>query len=571
MLAIEIELLSGRYVATEVTDRSRAEWPPHPARFFSALVAALHDHEPVDPDERRALLWLEQQPAPELDVELHIDDRVGRRQVRSVFVPVNDVTLVGDPEAAVREAQERLAKLEQGGQDNEVATAVRRARKELVKQRAKFSAFIAAQRVVDRTPTARAIKAAEALLPDRRIRQERTFPIVVPERSTFAFLWTGTTPANHVEALQQLCDRVTRLGHSSSLVRCMLVDRSIEPSLVPRSTGQHVLRVVGPGQLARLEALYERHQAVDARVLPARPQRYGTPEADVPQGPHSVFTDEWIVLERIGGGRPLSSRGSHLAVGLRQALIDVHGKEELPPVISGCHPSGEQSHKPHVAFVALPWVGHEHADGSVQGMALVAPRVITAGEREAFLRLLAKWEAERGDVTDDYSVGLDTPSGLGRPLQVQIRRVEVPSKAALRATRWCRPSHRYITATPIALDRHPGKLRSNVHRAAHKAADEAETSIADACERIGLPRPLHVSISFTPLLSGAQHVRQFAPWPPWRGETRRALVHADIVFPVAVRGPVLLGAGRYFGLGLCLPVALLPSETRTAGPGATPS
>ena len=49
MLTIEVELLAGRYAATEHNDRSRAEWPPHPARFFSAMVAALHDREPVDP------------------------------------------------------------------------------------------------------------------------------------------------------------------------------------------------------------------------------------------------------------------------------------------------------------------------------------------------------------------------------------------------------------------------------------------------------------------------------------------------------------------------------------------
>ncbi len=91
MLAIEVELLTGRYAATAHNDRGRAEWPPHPARFFSALVAALHDHEEVDQAERAALLWLEQQSAPSLWVDP--ESRVGRRQVQDVYVPVNDVTL----------------------------------------------------------------------------------------------------------------------------------------------------------------------------------------------------------------------------------------------------------------------------------------------------------------------------------------------------------------------------------------------------------------------------------------------------------------------------------------------
>jgi len=35
--------------------------------------------------------------------------------------------------------------------------------------------------------------------------------------------------------------------------------------------------------------------------------------------------------------------------------------------------------------------------------------------------------------------------------------------------------------------------------------------------------------------------------------TPRACVHAEIEFTEPVRGPVLVGAGRYFGYGLCLP------------------
>ena len=79
MLAIEVELLCGRYAATAHNDRNQAEWPPHPARFFSALVAVLHENEPVDPVERDALLWLEQQSPPSLDVDLEANGDVGRR------------------------------------------------------------------------------------------------------------------------------------------------------------------------------------------------------------------------------------------------------------------------------------------------------------------------------------------------------------------------------------------------------------------------------------------------------------------------------------------------------------
>jgi CRISPR-associated protein Csb2 len=555
MLVIEVELLAGRYAATQHNDRSRAEWPPHPARFFSALVAALHDREPVEDAERHALLWLEKQDPPQLDVDLDVDERIGRRDVRAVFVPVNDVTLVGDdPERELCKKRAELEGLVALVQTQETVAQVKRAGKALEREKKKLAEFLAAQQIAPPHPSKEDLKRGIGLLPERRNRQERTFPVIVPERTSFAFLWPTAEPRVHMDALRRLCDRVTRLGHSSSPVRCAIINRPIKPTLVPQDGGERVLRVVGPKQLERLEQAHARHRAIDARVLPARPQRYGRPLNGRPEMRRSIFTDDWIVFERVSGQRPLASRGSDLALALRRALIEIHGKEDLPTMLSGHETDGKRSIDPHVAFVALPWVGHEYADGSVQGLALVLPRSMTSKDRERLLRLLAKWEVERGDANDGYTVELGTTADLPHPIRLRLRRIEAPSKVTLNAARWCKASRRFVTVTPIALDCHPGNLRSNTDRAAHKAAAEAESSIAQACERIGLPRPSKVAVSLAPLLPGAQHIRQFAPWPPQRSRTRRARVHAEIEFLERVRGPVLIGAGRYFGLGLCLPI-----------------
>ena len=40
MLTIAVELLTGSYDAGDADDRRLAEWPPHPARLFCAMVAA---------------------------------------------------------------------------------------------------------------------------------------------------------------------------------------------------------------------------------------------------------------------------------------------------------------------------------------------------------------------------------------------------------------------------------------------------------------------------------------------------------------------------------------------------
>lgn len=532
MLAIEVELLAGRYAATAHNDRRSAEWPPHPARFFSALVAALHDHEPVDPVEREALLWLEQQAAPLLCVDP--ESKVGRRQVQDVYVPVNDVTLGSD--AIIREAEAKLV------EQARTPTAKRKA--EAALKKAKEDAI-----AIDMKYSDKALKTAISLMPERRTRQVRTFPVVIPETPTFSFLWPAADPSPHRAALERLCERVTRLGHSSSLVRCTIVGQHATPTLVPSDEGDVVLRVVGSGQLGRLDQAFVHHQGEKSRVLPARPQRYSaafkTPVA--PPATASLFSADWILFERVGGSRPLASRATDLARALRGALIELHGTQDLPATLAG-HSDNAPTNQPHLAFVPLPFVGHEHADGALMGCALVLPRTLPSNDRAVLLRLIAKWEKERAN-----DRGCLTLAG-GTLLPLHIRRVDVSARAALDPMRWCRPSTRFITATPIALDKNPGNLRSNQERTAHRAALEAQQSVSDACLRVVGARPSSVEVSLAPLLPGGQHVRDFLPWPGRPGRTPRVRVHADIQFDRPVRGPLLLGAGRYFGLGLCLPV-----------------
>lgn len=550
MLAIEIELLTGRYAATAHNDRGRAEWPPHPARFFSALVAALHDHEEVDQTERAALLWLEQQSAPSLWVDSK--SRVGTRQVQEVYVPVNDVTLGLDSE--IRSAEEAL-------QQADCASSRKAAEKRLATARS-------APLMVDPSPSLTALETATAIMPapfigyggkkdgrlqrqEGRTRQVRTFPVVLPETPTFAFLWRDADATEHRRALERLCARVTRLGHSSSLVRCHVVDRDISPTLVPSDDGDTTLRVIGAGQLERLDSSFtqRRGDGDENYVLPARSQRYRSVSKIVVSTTHaeSLFSTDWVVFERVGGSRPVSSRSTDLARALRGALLEQHGDKGLPATLSG-HTESGPTDQPHVAFVPLPFVGHEHADGAIMGCALVLPRQLAASDRETLLRLVAKWEMERSDTRSNLTL-----AGGSLPPFI-VRRVDVSAKTSLSPELWCRASTRFISATPIALDRNPGNLRSNQDGTARKAALEAQHSISDACLHVVGVRPVWVEVSLGPLLPGAQHVRDFLPWPGRPGRTPRVRVHADIRFEERVRGPLLLGAGRYFGLGLCLPV-----------------
>lgn len=549
MLTIEVELLSGRYAATAHDDRSRAEWPPHPARFFSALVAVFYEQARVDEIERDALLWLERQPAPSLNVDLEVSERVGHRDVRDVYVPVNDVSLIGDAEKPLRDARAAMTSL--------AGAELKQAQKLVAREEKNLAKAIADLHVTDDAPPKSAIDTATALMPHRRTRQVRSFPVVFPRQPTFSFIWEQTPSEEIRTALSRLCDRVTRLGHSSSLVRCAIIAGPIVPNLVPTEEGTIVLRTVGPGQLARLDEAFLRHKGVESRILPALPQRYGRPRS-TEGGATAIsgsFSDEWIIFERVGGARPLSSRGTDLSLALRRALIEQHGTQPLSHALSGHRQDGGPADFPHVAFVSLPFVNHEHADGSLQGCAVVLPRGFSEVDRTTLFRMIAMWERDRS--VEPNSV-MELAGGTLQP--VKVKRMDLPTKLSSRAETWSRVARRFVTALPIALDKNPGNLRSNKLQTAHKAAVEAQRFVADACEHIGLPRPISVEISASPFLAGAQPVRAFLPWPKQPGRIPRVKVHADIRFDVDVRGPVILGAGRFYGLGLCLPV---PGESRS--------
>lgn len=554
MLGIEVELLGGRFVASTYNDREMAEWPPHPARLYSALVATWAETEPHSAQslaERSALEWLEAQPAP--DIVADALSKVARRTVMPVFVPVNDTGVIKQPERErelLARAQEELA---------EASTVTARDRATTAVQKAQAALGTATRR--NTAPPQRYAPAevaeAESLLPEHRGRQARTFPSVTPPTPRVRYVWRVEAPAEVAAGLAALTGRLVRLGHSSSLVASRLVGDHPPPSyVVDEAEGDLVLRWVAKGQFGRLQEAYARHQEIEPRVMPAIFVNYreagATPQQAVVNG---VFSTEMTVFARVGGPRlPITS-----AVGVARQLsraLQSCADQPVAEVISGHAPDGSPSQRPHLAVVPLPFVGHRHGDGGIRGIAVVLPRELPTAERRAVMvaiaRLEAQARADSGSEEDPPVVSLH----LGDSGSLRLQRVAWtdPGLAALRASTWSRPAREWITATPIALDENPGDLHDDNPERRAKAFAEAEACVARAVEHIGLPRPDHVEVSRSVLLPGSAKPRSFPRFPVSRERPQRVLVHARLVFGAPVRGPVLLGAGRYLGLGLCRPM-----------------
>jgi CRISPR-associated protein Csb2 len=108
----------------------------------------------------------------------------------------------------------------------------------------------------------------------------------------------------------------------------------------------------------------------------------------------------------------------------------------------------------------------------------------------------------------------------------------------------------WASCTPIVLDRH---LKGTANEAREQ---EVGQLVRQACRNIGLPEPSRVAAGKHSALEGSPSAYPSgrAPrWVRWRVPESlgsRQLIHAVIEFVEPVRGPVILGAGRFVGLGL---------------------
>jgi len=554
VLAVDVELLTYRYVATAYNTRLEAEWPPHPARLFSALVAT-HFAEPEPrAEERAALEWLEGLGAPLIRAAV-----AAPREVVTVFVPVNDagMTNVDAEAAACDEAAAAVEALREGDPKE-----LQKARKELERAEKRLAAAIAKNTAVPKGGGNPATGAK--VLPEHRVRQPRTFPSVTPYDPVVTFAWPAAEPSEGQRAaLAALLQRVVRLGHSSSLVAASLQDTFDEdPSSKllwrPSPSGEAILRGIQPGQLAALERSFALHRETEPRVMPARFERYSTrPLVGAVAVPRSVFSDDWLVLRRVGGPALPMTAAAGVARRLRRALMSFGG-DPVPELLAGHRADRRPLERDHVAVVPLPFVAHQQASaarssvsGTIQGVALVLPRAVDEDERRAIYRRVAAWEDE-ARLEDEDAPAL--PLKLGPLGVLELERVEwgaVP--ASLRSATWAAESRVWASATPLALDRYPGELRSRDPATLAAALGEAAEIIRRACERIGLPAPERVEVLPAAPLTGAAKAQAYPRYPEDESKQRRILTHARLIFDQPVGGPILLGAGRYLGLGLFRP------------------
>ena len=498
-LAIEVTFATGRYVAADVNNREQPEWPPHLARVFAALVEAWarYGSDPPDLDEQAALEWLERQRDPTI-----ADPGGSPRRAVGLFVPVNNAT---EPSA------------------NDKKRGVTKMRTLLQEER-------------KRTP---------------RLSVPST---LVGGDGRVVFAWPQSEPtAEHREALTRMLGRVTRLGHSSSFVTCRLIDDPPDPVWVPHqgsSGAAFSLRGTYAGMLDMLVARHDSYLETGLRNIPMRSATLfyvGAPgRVANPMRLTNDASSEWIVFKMEKPSRLSSTGAAWVARALRGGLIS-HCSGSPPKLLVGKENDGRPTTSPHALFLSLPFVGHRHADGLIKGAAVLIPPESDTAERRVVLRAINAWETSCAGRPLELHLG---SRGVAKMRRLSAR--DATDTKALDPGVWSRQSRRWGSVTALALPREAYKLTRGSPSDIRRAWRQAEEAVVESCRFAGLPEPEAVDVGFDPPVRGGSHASDYPAFA--QSGKKRLLLHAVVEFSEPVLGPLILGSGRFRGLGLMRPM-----------------
>lgn len=376
-------------------------------------------------------------------------------------------------------------------------------------------------------------------MPLGRNRQPRQFPAVVPSEPKFYLSWESELPSSLRDSLKGLCEQVTYLGHSATPIRMWIEESPPEPTLIPDDLqGNLRFRVFGCGRTTYLKKRYE----AGLRPLPSHWSGYkkvsNKSKAPIFNGPYDPAL---LVFQKVAGRNfGLESCGI-ISEAIRLELMRRFGAE-APEWLSGHANDGTPSKQSRPAYLPLGFVGNDHADGHLLGIALAIPNDFK--HMEALFSLLVKHKDEEHSGIPYLKLQVKNPQLGNRDvgiIELQLdERPEGRRQFNLKSDTWTKPARSWATITPIMLPRFPRRELL------------PETVIVQACLDSGYPEPEAVRVSYSPFVAGVPHSRAFHTKPADK-RPPRPLIHAEIDFPVRVSGPVVIGAGRYAGYGVCRP------------------
>jgi CRISPR-associated protein Csb2 len=505
-LLISIRFHEGRY-------HGIGDWPPAPARLFQALVAGAARGGALAGKDAAALRWLEELGPP---VIIAPAARTGSG-VRN-YVPNNDLDAVGGD---VR----RIGK---------IRTAV-------------------------------------------KVIRPRLFDAAKP----FLYAWhfaPGEPADCHAKTVGRIAERLYQFGRgvdmawASSEVVCAevfaawLAERQ-GPVYRPGESGAGT--VLPCPQRGSLQSLEERFRANQKRFSPIgtnggqlfsqapkprfRPVPYNSPPARVL---YDLRVDDSRSTQPDFAPWPLA-RAVELATAVRDGAESrlkkyLPGRESLIDRVLIGRGATEADKAARVRIIPLPSIGHPHADQAIRRVLVEIPPncpVALADIEWAVSGLHLGADAETGEIVDE-----------NRPLLVRADDDAMLDHYGVGASN---PARVWRTVTPAALPQSACRRRIDPHRphdpaerkgAPERAAEEhrARGAAIQAARHAGIAAGVAaVRVQREPFTGRGERAERFAPGTRFAKER---LWHVEVTFAEPVSGPLIIGDGRYLGLGLMEPV-----------------
>ena len=348
---------------------------------------------------------------------------------------------------------------------------------------------------------------------------------VTPQDPRVVYSWDLEQPGPAtLAALRKRAARIGYLGTSDSPVRVRLATQTPSTdnrsAFIPDRQGDHWIAVPQSGDLQMLDRLYdewrERGASASRSQFPGlrHDVAYRSPRAAEPVDTGGVVA--WLRLGPSVSGRRIST----VTALFKEAVLSQHQRSDgTPPAV--LHGHGFTTKGYEIArYLALPDVGYPYSRGRIHGLALWMPPGC-----EPIVRRNARRAA----------FAITRLTGRGVDVSVTPHDGEARPRAA-HPPRWERPSRSWATAFPAIHER-------------RRPLDLEE--LARWCRHAGLPGPIAFRSARTPLVSGAVDL---APVEVNRaGRPALPYSHVELLFAEPVCGPVVIGAGRQRGFGLCVP------------------
>ena len=496
-LLVTVRLHEGRYHGLD--NHHAREWPPAPARLFQALLAGSARGLGAPAAALAALDWLETLPPPAIAAP-----RGTPGQAHVSYVPNNDLD----------------AELPRASYDEAVART-------RVGKRIRPTLFDATEPIVycwsagdDGDEHASALRTAARNL----YQLGRGLDMA----------WADARWVDADEAERRV------LSHGGVVYRPAGEGARSEYLLSPRAGLRDSLTKRFEGMRARFRAgatAKRKRKPVRAFVQPPKPRVarvvYGAvPHRFVFELRTSDARARYAAWPLNAAATLVESARNKAASHLRSAVADLGDSVDRYLVGRGADESDKAL---RVRIVPIPSVGHEHADMLIRRLEVRVPQACPlASEDVAWAFSKVTWRSG-----DDVR---------------ELHRVE----ADRMVPRFARGACHWRSVTPLVLpmaklrrvdpDGQAAEARGGAERAAEEA--RAAAAVRRALRHAGVAAPIaRVAVQREPFERHGARAERFAG-PRFRKE---AVWHAAITFTEPVRGPLLVGDGRFVGLGLLRP------------------